>query len=299
MANQAQFVLQVSDYTLSGIDKTNRTTRVRGNAIPIIVPGSISTGTVVAGGSGWAVGDLFTMPTAPGAIFKVATITGSAAATVTVVNPGSGGTAATGGVTVATAPSAGTGLTVTTTVNAGNGGLLIITGFSVASGVVTFNCTAPGGGTNTLTGGGGQSVVVQGFTGVNYYLNGLYTTSTATASTFTAALAVPNVGQTNIYATATVQPTYTTGGVIIRRGFVDQLGYNRPIGGLGPTTNPSRLLLETKSGSTLSYSTNVVQAAIGMQTRIFNWAATAGEVAAGALPADVVGFLFEYPSENF
>ena len=67
MANQAQFVLQVSDFTLAGIDKTNRILRVRGNAIPIIVPGSVSTATVVAGGSGWVVGDLFTLAKARGA----------------------------------------------------------------------------------------------------------------------------------------------------------------------------------------------------------------------------------------
>jgi len=74
MANQAQFILQVSNFTLAGIDKTNRTLRVKGNAIPIIAPGSINTGTVVAGGSGWVVGDLLTVANAPGAILNVATV---------------------------------------------------------------------------------------------------------------------------------------------------------------------------------------------------------------------------------
>src|SRR6202453_5126035 len=98
MANQAQFQLQVSDFTLAGIDKTNRILRVRGNAIPIIVPGSVNTVTVVAGGSGWVVGDLFTLAKAPGAIFKVATVSTGAIATVTVVNPGAGATATTAAV---------------------------------------------------------------------------------------------------------------------------------------------------------------------------------------------------------
>ena len=290
MANQAQFLLQVSDFTLAGIDKTNRVLRVRGNAIPVIVPGSINTGTVVAGGSGWVVGDLFTTAKAPGAVFKIATVTGSAAATVTVVNPGGGGVATTGDVATALSPSLGTGLTVTTVINAGSGGLLVITGFSIASNVVTFTVA------NALTGGGGQSVVVQGFTGKYAFLNGLYTTSTATSTTVTAALTAPNIAQTTLYATMTVQPTYVTGGVIVQRGFVDQLGLTRVIAGVGPKATPSRLILETKNNSVLAYSTDTVHTAIGFQTRIFSWASTAGEVAAGALTADVVGFLAEFTS---
>ena len=288
MANQAQFQLQVSDFTLSGIDKTNRIIRVRGNAIPIIAPGSINTGTVVAGGSGWAVGDFLTTAKAPGAIFKAATVTAGALATVTVVNPGSGGTATTADVATALSPSVGTGATITTTVNAGAGGLLVITGFSIASNVVTFNVA------NSLTGGGGQSVVVQGFVGVYAFLNGLYTTSTATATTVTAALTAPNIGQTNLYATMTVQPTYVTGGVIVQRGFVDQLGLPRPVAGIGPQTNPAQLILRTKSGSVLTYSTNIVQTNVGWQVRAFSWT-TGAEVAAGALTADVIEFIAEFP----
>lgn len=298
MSNQAQFLLQVSDFTLAGIDRTNRTIRVRGNAIPVIMPGSINTGTVVAGGSGWVVGDLFTVANAPGAIFKVATVSTGAIATATVVNPGAGGTATTAGAATAIAPSVGISATVTTTVNAGAGGLLVITGYSIASSVVTFNLQGTQG--SALTGGGGQAIVVQGFTGANSFLNGLFTSASATASTFTASITAPNVGQTNnLYATATVQPTYVTGGVIIRRGFVDQLGLPRPIAGIGPLVNPSALFLQTKNGSTLAYATQFVQTNIGVAVRIFNWASTAGEVAAGALPADVTGFTAEFPAGSF
>ena len=292
MANQAQFVLQVSDFTLAGIDKTNRTLRVKGNAIPIIVPGSVIGGTVVAGGSGWVVGDLLTTAKAPGAIFKVASVSSGAIATVSVVNPGSGCTATVGDVATAIAPSVGISATITTTVNAGSGGLLTITGFSIASSVVTFNVV------NSLTAGGGQAVVVQGFTGAYTYLNGLYTTASATASTVTASITAPNVGQTNLYATMTVQPTYVTGGVIIRPGFVDQLGLPRPIAGIGPLTGPNLLDLYALSGSLLSYSTNIVQTNIGLQVRAFTMG-TPGEVAAGAMPADVIGFYAEYPFGAF
>jgi hypothetical protein len=201
-----------------------------------------------------------------------------------------------GDVATAIAPSVGTSATITTTVNAGSGGLLTITGFSIASSVVTFNVV------NSLTAGGGQAVVVQGFTGAYAYLNGLYTTASATASTVTASITAPNVGQTNLYATMTVQPTYVTGGVIIRPGFVDQLGLPRPVGGIGPLANPVSLTLETKSGSTLMYTTNIAQSNIGWLARAFNWAAfdpfsgnpAALEVSAGAMPADVIQFTAEF-----
>ena len=293
MANQAQFVLQVSDFTLAGIDKTNRIIRVRGNAIPIIVPGSISTATVVAGGSGWVVGDLFTLAKAPGAIFKVATVSTGAIATATVVNPGSGGTATTADVATAIAPSAGISATLTTVINAGSGGLLTITGFSITSSVVTFNVV------NSLTGGGGQSVVVQGFTGRYAYLNGLYTTSTATATTVTAAITAPNDANPTLYATMTVQPTYVTGGVIVRNGFVNQLGLARPVAGIGPLSVPSRLVLETKNVSLYWYETGIINTVVGLTARAFQGVATVGEVAAGAMPADVIGFIAEYPFQSF
>ena len=297
MANHAQFVLQVSDYTLAGIDRTNRILRVRGNAIPVILPTSINAGTVVAGGSSWVAGDLFTLANAPGAIFQVATVSTGAAATVSVLNPSTGCTATTADVATAIFPSVGAGLTVTTTTNAGKGGLLTITGFSIASSVVTFNLTT-GQGSN-LASGGSDAVVVQGFTGVWSFLNALYTTASATASTFTASITAPNVGQTNLYAAATLQPTYVTGGIIVRYGFVDQLGLARPVAGIGPTANPVKLELYTKNNSTYFYETNIVQTNVGLQARAFKQAATAAEVGAGAMPADVIGFEAEFVAGAF
>src|SRR5208282_2268508 len=153
---------------------------------------------------------------------------------------------------------------------------------------------------NALTTGGGQAVVVQGFKDAYAFLNGLYTTASATATTVTASITAPNVGQTNnLSATMTVQPTYVSGGVIVQNGFVDQNGLPRPVGGIGPLAVPSRLVLETKNNSALSYKTGLVQTNIGLATRIFSEAATAGEVGAGALPVDVIGFIAEYPFQAF
>jgi hypothetical protein len=286
MANAGQFVLQVSDFTLAGIDKTNRTLRVKGNAIPIIVPGSVLAGTVVAGGSGWVVGDLLTVAHAPGAILKVATVSSGAIATVTVVKPSGGATATTADVATAIAPSAGISATITTTVNAGSGGLLIITGFSITSSVVTFNVV------NSLTGGGGQTVIVQGFTGPYSYLNGSYTTASATATTITASITAPNVGQTVVYATVTVQPTYITGGIPISWQFVDQAGNPRPIAGIGPLANPNWLTLQTKIASSLTYATNLTQTNITPLVKILSSGTELSNAA--SITADVVGFLAEF-----
>ena len=141
--------------------------------------------------------------------------------------------------------------------------------------------------------------MVQGFTGVWSFLNALYTTASATASTFTASITAPNVGQTNLYATATLQPTYVTGGIIVRQGFVDQLGLARSVAGIGPTANPVKLELYTKNNSTYFYETNIVQTNVGLQARAFKQAATAAEVGAGAMPADVIGFEAEFVAGAF
>jgi hypothetical protein len=293
MANQAQFQLQVSDYTLSGIDRTNRSLRVKGNAIPIIPPGSLNTLTVVAGGSGWVVGDYFTI--AGGGVGKVATVSSGAVATASVAYGASGLTAGTALAATAIFPSVGTGLTITTTVNAGKGGLLVITGFSIASSVVTFNLLSG----SALTTGGGDAVVVQGFTGTYSFLNGLYTTASATATTFTASITAPNIGQTTTYATATLQPNYVSGGVGILNfwQFVDQIAGIRPIAGIGPKGAPNWIKFQTKNGSQLTYETSLVVPY--PLVRVFSWASTAGEVAAGAFPADVIAFLAEFSAGGF
>lgn len=292
MANEGQFVLQVFDFVLAGIDRTVRTILVKGNAIPIVVPNSVNAGTVTAGGSGWVVGDYFSLAKAPGAILQVATVSTGAAATVSVAKPSGGATATTSDVATAIPPSVGASLTVTTTVNAGKGGLLIITGFSITSSVVTFNLQDSQG--SSLTSGGGDAVVVQGFSGVWSFLNGLYTTASATASTFTASITAPNVAQTTAYATATLQPNYVTGGLPIVAGFVDQTGNPRPIAGIGPMAQPNWIKFQSKTASTLTYETNITQTNIASLVRAFNWASTAGEVSAGAMPADVIGFKAEY-----
>ena len=235
------------------------------------------------------VGDLLTVAHGNGAILlKVATVSTGAIATVTVVKPSvkqaTATTADVAGLTIY--PSVGISATITTTVNAGSGGLLIITGFSITSSVVTFNVV------NALTGGGGQTVIVGGFTGANSYLNGSYTTSTATASTVTAAITAPNVPQTTVYGTMTVQATYLTGGLPVSYQFVDQLGLPRPIGGIGPLANPNWLNLQSKSGSVFTYSTNIIQTNITPLVRIFTSGAEVSNAA--SIVADSIGFLAEF-----
>ena len=97
MANQAQFVLQVSDYTLAGIDRTNRTIRVQAvMQSPIIVPGDQHgncCGWWVRLGCGRSLA--YALAKAPAQFSRMATVSTGAIATATVVNPGAAATATT------------------------------------------------------------------------------------------------------------------------------------------------------------------------------------------------------------
>ena len=250
MAGNGVVLLQVSDFSLAGIDTTTRKTIVEGLAIVAEAVNSIATLAVVAGGSGWNVGDTFTIPNVTGGVGKVATVTGSAVATVTIQSAGYNGTVATGAAAAAIAPSSGTGLTVTTTLTAG-AAPISITAWAIVSNVLTFTAK------NSLTTGGGQSITVAGFTGSISYLNGTYTTSSATATTIVVPLTAKNASGTQ-YGLAFLQPNYTTGGLPISYGFIDQLGLPRPIDTVGPLATPNPILFSTIAGSTFNYPVNTV-----------------------------------------
>lgn len=247
MAGNATVVLQVGEFSLAGIDTTQRKTVIEGAMLPL--ESALATLTVVAGGTNWAVGDLFQIAGGNGGIGKVATLTGSAVATATVANGGLNYAAVTGAATTAITPSAGAGLTVTTTVNTNGGQLIAITGWSITSNVVTFTAV------NTLTTGGGQVITVQGFTGAYTYLNATFTTNSATATTILAPLTHANASGSQ-QGVAYVQGTYQTAGIPISYAFVDQLGRQNPIGTLGPLSVPTWITFQTIQGSAYNYKIN-------------------------------------------
>jgi hypothetical protein len=287
MAGNGIVYLQVSEFSLAGIDHTRRRTIVEGQAIVAEAQNSLATLTIVAGGTGWVANDQFTLPGGTGGIGKVATVTGSAAATVSIVSAGYGYTAATGAAATAILPSSGSGLTITTTVTAGAAPILI-TGWKIVSNVLTFTAV------NSLTTGGGQSITVTGFTGSLFYLNGTYTTSSATASTIVVPLTAPN-GSGTQYALAVLQPNYTTGGLPINYNFIGINGTPNPIPTVGPLSTPNPIQFTTLAGSAFNYGVNLTQ-----PVNLMKISSGVTEVSNGsAVTADTIRFRAEFVNNNF
>lgn len=167
--------------------------------------------------------------------------------------------------------------------------LLQITGFSIASNVVTFN-TSP----NTLTAGGGDTVLVAGFEGALAYLNGVYTTASATSSTFTAALTHANVAQTSALALATLAPNYATGGLAIGN-FYSLKGAVISVGTIGPLSTPVWFEAVSLLG-TRQYPVN--SSLSPLQVLSYTLAGVQATNAA-AIPGDSIGFRAEYVKNAF
>lgn len=252
MAGNATVVLQVPEFGLAAVDTTNRSTVVEGQVLSLA--GSVATGTIVAGGAGFAAGDYVQMNNGNSAIFKVATVTSGAAATLTLVNPGTNGAAVTAGATTALTGN-GTGLTITTTVNTNGGQLIQITAWSITTNVLTLTAV------NSLTTGGGQVITVQGFGGIignpaaYTFLNGTYTVTSATATTIVVPLTHAN-GSGSQGGVAFVQGTYQTLGIPISYSFVDQFGRTSPVATIGPLVQPKWIEMQTIAGSVYNYKIN-------------------------------------------
>lgn len=247
MAGTGTAFLQISEFSLAGIDTTQRKTIVEGPVLIAQAPGSALTIAIDAAGTGFAANDTFTLANFPGFIGKVTAVTSTVPTAISIVANGYGGVATTGAVATAVAPSGGTGLTVTTTVNAGK--IIQLTSWAIVSNVLTFQ------GVNSLTTGGGQSITVQGFPAAQSFLNGTYTTSSATSSTVVVPLTHANASGTQ-QGIAVVQPTYTTGGVPLS-WFLDLMGLPNPIGTIGPLSQPTWIEAQTTAGSALNYKFNL------------------------------------------
>lgn len=167
--------------------------------------------------------------------------------------------------------------------------VLLITSFSITSNVVTFNVL------NSLTGGGGDVVFVAGFEGSLAYLNGSYTTTAATSSTFTAALTHANVSTTNANALATLAPNYATGGLALGNFTSIANGSTIGVGTIGPLSTPVWLEVVSLNG-TRQYPVNSQPSpALVLSYTLAGVQATN----AAALPADSIGFRAEYVKNAF
>ena len=291
MAGNATVVLQVNPYTLSGIDTTERSTVVEGQVLSLA--GSIATGTIVAGGAGYSAGDYVQVVGGNSGIFKVATVTSGAAATLTLVNSGQNYAAVTGAATQALTGN-GTGLTITTTINTNSGKIIQITGWSITSNVLTFTAN------NSLTTGGGDVITVQGFAGISgnpaayTFLNGTYTVTSATATTIVVPLTHAN-GSGSQGGVAFVQGTYQTLGIPVSYSFVDQYGRQSPVATLGPLAVPKWIQFQSVAGSAFNYKINTQ--VFPNLLLIFNGVTQASDAA--AITADTVTFRAEFNKNAF
>lgn len=286
MAGNGQALLQVGEFSLAGVDTTQRKTVVEGTVLNAVVAGSAATIAIAVAGTGFAANDTFTLANFPGFIGKVTAVTSTVPTAIAIVAPGSGGVATTGAVATAVAPSGGTGLTVTTTVN--TGGVAAITGWSITSNVATFTAN------NSFTTGGGQAITVQGFTGSYTFLNGTFTTNSATPGTILVPLTHAN-GSGSQQGVATLQPTYTTGGIPLIYGFVDQLGRPNPIGTIGPLSVPTWAEAQSVAGSAFNYKINTTVTPNTLL--IFSGITQVSDAA--SIMADTVAFRMEFLKNAF
>ncbi len=285
-------LLQVSPFSLAGVDTTTRKTVVEGNLL--ILAGSIATITLVAGGTQWAVNDLFNIAgPGSGGIGRVTAVTAGVATAVSLVFPGVGYSAVTGAATTAIAPSTGSGLTVTTTVTANGGQVISITGWSITANVLTFTAN------NTLTTGGGQSITVTGFSGTVAFLNGTYTTTSATATTIVVPLTHAN-GSGSQIGNAVITATYIVGGIPISYAFIDLQGNPNPIGTIGPISVPTWIeAISAVGGASATAAVPSYLVNILASPNLLRVYAGAAEATAAAVPADVVVFRAEFVKNAF
>lgn len=164
-----------------------------------------------------------------------------------------------------------------------------ITAYQVATNVLTLTAV------NSLAGGGGQIIIVSGFSGGNAFVNGTYTTSSATGTTIVVPLTHADAGPTTAAGVATLQATYTTGGLPINYGFVSSSGAANPIGSIGPLAVPKWISFQTIAGSAYNYKVDL--SATPNKLLIFNGITEATDAA--AVPSDTVAFRAEFVKNQF
>ena len=158
-----------------------------------------------------------------------------------------------------------------------------ITAFSITSNVATFTVN------NAFTAGGGDVINVTGFTGTLFYLNGQYTTNSATATTVLVPLTHANVTATTASGLATIAPTYQTGGLPISY-FINFEGKIQGVGGIGPLATLKWFEAVTINGSAYNYKVNLT----GTKPLLLQFSGITQSTDAAAVPFDTVEFRAEY-----
>lgn len=163
--------------------------------------------------------------------------------------------------------------------------LYTITSFSITSNVATFTVN------NAFTTGGGDVINITGFTGTLFYLNGQYTTNSATATTVLVPLTHANVAATAVVGgITTIAPTYQTGGIPISLNFIDYLGRQKVVGNIGPLATIKWFQAITIAGSAYNYKVNLT----GTTPLLLVYSGITQATDASAVPFDTIGFRAEF-----
>jgi hypothetical protein len=170
-----------------------------------------------------------------------------------------------------------------------SGTIYTITAFSLTSNVLTLTAN------NALTTGGGQVINVSGFPVAYAYLNGTYTTTSATSTTIVVPLTHANVALTTLVGIATLTPTYTTGGVPLSFAFINYKGVATSVAGIGPLATPKWIDIKTVTGSLVRYVTNETVSPI--LVAVYSGITQATDAA--AIPFDTAHFRAEFTNGAF
>lgn len=164
--------------------------------------------------------------------------------------------------------------------------------FAIATNVLTFTIPA-----DIYTHGGGDLVVVFGATGALSYLNGTYTSSSATASTLVVPLTHADVASTNLSGvTIALAAEYATGGLALS-GFVLSNLQPAIIGGIGPlqVNSPKFIEVFTLKGSAENYKVDYT----GTSPKILQFTGITQTTNAAIVASDMIGFRAEYLKNAF
>ena len=168
--------------------------------------------------------------------------------------------------------------------------LINITNVALTSNAVTFTAV------NALTAGGGDKILVAGFQGALAFLNGGYTTTSATGTAIVVPLTHANLASTACTALATLSPNYATGGLAV--GALTAVGGSeKVVAGIGPNsaTSPKQIEFFTLSGSAQNYKVNA-QPTVPL---VLDFTGITQASNATAVPADSIGFKGEWVKGAF
>lgn len=171
--------------------------------------------------------------------------------------------------------------------------VILITAWSITANVLTFTAA------NSLTVGGGQAISVSGFPSAISFLNGNFTTTSATATTIVVPLTHANASGPDD-GLAVLAATYVVGGLPISYAFLNLQGKSSPVGTIGPRSLPKWIeVLSAVGGAAATTATPSYLVNTTVSPNLLRIYAGAAEATAGTIVPDVVIFRAEFVKNNY